>query len=85
MDPGSASEQMFAINTIIGSICLQDVSRCAETLQLVLRRYPELQGDVVWGVSRNGDREPLGNSLTAARIATVLMGKVIPVIERSSP
>ena len=61
---------------IVEKLTLLNEDRCRALLQIVSRRFPEVVMDVVDAVTPEGKQKPVASLLTAARIATVILGRV---------
>ena len=76
MASGPPPSPIVHLLPIVEKLTLLDGNGCRALLQAVSRRFPEVGLDIVQANTPTGVTEPLGDLLTAARVASIVMGNV---------
>lgn len=76
MASGPPPSPIVHLLPIIEKLTLLDGNGCRQLLQGVSRRFPEVGLDIVHAHTPAGVTEPLGDLLTAARVASIVIGNV---------
>lgn len=76
MASGPPPSPIVHLLPIVEKLTLLDGNGCRALLQGLSKRVPEVGLDIVHANTPAGRTEPLGDLLTAARVASIVMGHV---------